>query len=470
MTDISKIYTKEAPIYVSDLFFEQLDCRRKEKYEADKSLLEGSAKDIDIENIENLPNGKIKIEVGGARFECFFHRGKNEKLYIILDGARTHSGGLKREIPIYNRWSWYSFAGCSWLSIEDPMYYDNDNLLLGWFYGDEKRNYREFVAIIADRIVKYLKIDHKNVVFYGGSGGGTAAIHSAALYGECTAVSINGQINFEYQHKDIIEFKKQTGIDLHQIDKFNRNDLCKIMAEALDTKFILIENCRSKWDFRDHLGYLSKKLQITPEYGISKFNNIYIWIYDAMGKSPHTSFEDKNLFFAVNFLTEIARDNEEVQQYKSLFLLFNEIWHDLYTKTKNKEIKECNVEVVNSDIIDRKKFSLFKVITDISIIASEDKYNNYCLKEIKNNTAYVIDIMGTSSSAKINKFTVGLYDFSDKKFLFRRELKLNKDESICFTIGTIKNRIGLCLFSGEHGFTQNKDLKIEKLNIYTMSV
>ena len=135
--DIDEIFDLYENITVTRGFLRNLSERRKTLYSTDASLLKGEVVNIDINNIEQIPNGKIRIDINDARFEGFFHAANSKRLFIILDGART-GGGRVRPIPIYSRWSWCSFANVNWLCLEDPMYYKYDKLLLGWFYGDEK--------------------------------------------------------------------------------------------------------------------------------------------------------------------------------------------------------------------------------------------------------------------------------------------------------------------------------------------
>lgn len=331
--DINDIFSIYEKITVARGYIHALSERRKKLYNADKSLLEGDVFRLDINNIKVIPDGKIRIDINNARFECFFHAANSKKLFVILDGART-GGGVVRPIPIYSRWSWYPFVDVNWLCIEDPMYYKYDNLLLGWFWGDEANNYRGYVALIAAKIATYLGIKKDDVVFYGSSGGGTAAIHSAALYGGGVAVSINGQINFEYCHQDIVNFINITGIDIHKPDKENRNDLCRVMQSKTDTKYLIIENCLSRWDYDDHLLYLCTKTGIHPTLGIEQHNNIVTWLYEAPGKKPHVAFDDRNIFFAIKFLAELIKNGEDINKYKPLYQLFGEFWYERYELSK----------------------------------------------------------------------------------------------------------------------------------------
>ena len=472
---ISEIYSKEEKIILSDDFLINLSQRRRKKYDADKKFLDNSkVVDIDINKICKLPDGRIRFFVKGIKFECLFHYGNNEKLFVILNGARAIVNSKKRELPAFSRWSWYPYANYSWLNIEDPMYYKYEDLSLGWYYGSEEINYREYVAIIAKKVSEFLEIKKEDVVFYGSSGGGTAAIHSAAEFGSGVAVSINGQINFEYSHKDIKEFIEHTGIDMYKKDKYDRNDICKIIKNSVNTKFILIENCRSKWDFNDHLKYLCKKLEIKPCYGVSKHNNIYTYLYEAWGENPHKSFEDRNLFFAIDFLITLASVNADVEQYQSLYLLFNEFWYDLYeiknSKLFPKEFSELQISLIKSNVLNLNVMREILNIEEIEIISGNDKYKNYEFRKFSANTTYYISIECVLSM-NVESLDIGLFDYTKKNFINKQRVQINNKIEYAFSIGAsntiITNNLAFCIFVGKHGETQGKEIKIKGLVIKT---
>lgn len=472
ITDINNIFSLYERITLKRGFIRALDNRRSLKFAPDKTLLNGTSKKLDLKNLKDIPEGKISFDKDDAHFECFFYKGNRKKLYVILDGARTSSGGRKKDIPIYNRWSWYVFSDCYWLSIEDPMYYTFPDLTVGWFYGTEEKNYRKITSDVVSIIAEVLGINRDNVIFYGGSAGGTAAIHTASLFGGGIAVSINGQLNFEYSHKDIDAFKANTGIDLHDADKWDRNDLCSIISSSSYCKFILIENCRSRWDYNDHLLYVCSRLRITPEYGISEFGNLTTWIYEAFGKKPHTSFEDKNLFFAVDFLTELIASGENLDRYKPLYQLFNEFWHDKYqievenNNQLNNLINDSNIILINADIISSKNMENVVDIENLILDAKEDKYFHYAYDELVSNSVYLLELYGVDIAPQSEFLTVGIYD-SERHTLYAK-VRLNVSECVryAFVIRQAHAHLSLCVFVGEHGDTHGRRMDVADMKIY----
>ena len=457
---IREIFLHEKDILYSSKFVRHVVNRRLKRSYVDKNIINQKSVYINFEDIKDLKTGIYTTEICNAKFQFFFHKGSEKKLFVVLDGARTSSGGKKRDIPIYNRWSFYNLTNASWISLEDPMYFKYEDLLLGWFYGDKSNDFRYYTSLLIEKIVNILKINHENVVFYGGSGGGTAALDVATKFGNCTAVSINGQYNFEYNHDNIKDFFEKTGIDLHKNDIFNRNNILNMLGN--DTvKYIFIENCKSKWDYRDHLSYVCDKLNIKPRLGISKFNNIYMYIYEANGKFPHTSFEDRVLFYVIDFIIKLANSNSNIEDYKSLFLLFNEFWYYKY-QTDNV----LSIEYINDDNFITQST---QVINNIKIDSGIDKYCCYNVL-LKCNKKYKISIHGINLNSKDKEITIGVYSPTLHDFIISDIYNINNIIDICLKIKGEASDLQFCIFSGIHGATQNRVLSIDRIEIFESGV
>lgn len=252
----------------------------------------------------------------------------------MLNGAVSYEE-KKNCFPRFRRWRWYNYVDAYWICIEDPMYFDNDEICMGWYWGTDAKNYREYVAEIAHILCARYNIDYNNVVFYGSSGGGTAAIHSAALFGNGVSVAINAQYNFEnfspYDIGYINDLKKYLDIDITKPDKFKRNELYNVIMQSPDVAFVIIDNVLSDRDISFHLKYSTEKIGFVPRYGLSKIDNIYFWLYDAEGENPHICVDNKNIFYCIDFLSRLALGRQNIDEYQSLYLLFNEFWHDHFS-------------------------------------------------------------------------------------------------------------------------------------------
>ena len=143
---------------------------------ADPALVNAKSVRFDFGG-NSLPPSRFYSVLGSARIECFFSKGSANRLVVFFSGARTRNGGRDlAPFPTFSSWSWGNETNASVLCIDDPMFYNYPALPLGWFYGTEKEDYREYVASLVCEISRLLGVENKNITLYGRSGGGTAAI------------------------------------------------------------------------------------------------------------------------------------------------------------------------------------------------------------------------------------------------------------------------------------------------------
>ncbi|MFK4417344.1 hypothetical protein ABH961_005948 [Bacillus sp. RC251] len=83
--------------------------------------------------------------------------------------------------------------------FEDTVIYYNDPTLylgeisLGWGQGTQDRFYLKDISMILMKILAKLHVDHKNVLFYGSSGGGFMSLILAGFVKGSTALVNNPQ-------------------------------------------------------------------------------------------------------------------------------------------------------------------------------------------------------------------------------------------------------------------------------------
>lgn len=337
-----------------DTYMQDLDQERK-KRKKDVQKMEQEPICLD-EDASKAPDGRFYTEIGSAHIEGFLKKGEGELLYVFFDGARTRNQGRDlAPVPNFSRWSWDVHTTGSVLSLEDPMYYRYEKCKLGWFYGTDEEDYRKDCAQCIDKIASLLGIKRKNVVLYGSSGGGTAAIGVSVHLPGCMTVAINPQLNLnEYEYSR--EFEEVTGVKIRNIqDIFNRNDACALIQNNPKGNYLIVVNVRSQADFKIHLRSLCEYLDIIPCYGIRRKGNVCTWVYNAVGApSEHTSLETPALFHAIEFLVLCVRDNADLSEMEGLYRLFNEFWYDHYYQLKknrkqnnkhSKEIKNIRIEL-----------------------------------------------------------------------------------------------------------------------------
>ena len=328
-----------------------LDEMRKAK-QADASMLAAEPREFSVgEENERLPEIRFYTLLGSARIEGFFHQGNMSKLYVMFDGSRSRSGGRDlAPLPSFSRWSWHKQTDASLVSIEDPMFYTFPQCTLGWYYGTKDEDYRQYCAQCIGKIADLLHIENDDIILYGSSGGGTAAIGVSRYLPGCTVVAINPQIFLDmYPYSE--ELEKITGMRLRtEADRFIRNDNCRIIRENPGSMYFLIENVRSDGDYVTQFRAFCKNAGINPGFGIEKNGNIVSWLYDAQGApSTHSSVENTAIFKMIDMLIGYVRDGRDIDEIKHLYDVVNEFWYERYSlmRTKyyqNQKIKELTAE------------------------------------------------------------------------------------------------------------------------------
>lgn len=304
-----------------DVFKRSVDTHRSNMLSSDESLLYKKEQIIDIDEIEELQNGRICSFYKGYQFDSFFYRKDSKYLYVILNGALT---GKK---PQFRRWSYYSFLDGSVLDIADPMYEKYDGLELGWYYGGNEDNLRSYLACYVKKIADYIQVKYENIIFWGSSGGGAAALECANYVKDSIAVTINPQIMLqEYYYAN--KFEDITQISL-EMDKFHRTDGIYQLKRG---KHILLMNLRSKSDM-EQMKKICETMKIKVKYGINKFSNLIVWIYDCdlgIYCNAHSLQENYCVCFCINWLIRHFDDEKEICDADSLFRLVNEFWSYRY--------------------------------------------------------------------------------------------------------------------------------------------
>lgn len=426
------------------------------EYTSDKNLLEpGGVYRNQIPNGE-FPNGRFIMEYNEVNYECFFFNKHKKRLYVVLNGARPIG-----ESPVFKRWSWYTFMDGSYLNIDDPMYEDFPSIKLGWYWGNCRRSYRHDVIEIVKMFTE--KYNYTEVVFYGSSGGGTAAIHCASLYEESVAVVINPQIKVSL-YEQAYEFEEITGIDLLGHDEFYREDLLKQITES-KSKFIFIENIRSDTD-RNQTQYLLEYFSLENDNCVIGLNrlckNVFLWIYEAKGLRAHENQEWKTMFRAIEYLINIVLKDEYSQELVWRYALLSEFWKERYELIDkvNRQIWKINT---SSLYINNSKRILYqaKMILD----AKNDVYNHLTIPIIfKPCMGYLIRIDEVVVSEENIKSVIAIKDERYNEIIFSETI--DTEYNGCFFAGKDTSKIELRIYPNRLGDSQNISMIVRGLTIY----
>ena len=308
-----------------------IDFSRKTQRQVNKELIRETGKFLDIERMSEVPEGRFDIWIEDVNFACFLKKSPGEFMYVFLQGFSNGTNNY------FERWSWYSMVDGITLSIADPMIKKYPGIKVGWYLGTPEKDFRNLLSKIIEKIASIVGIRHENIILYGGSAGGTAAIHTASILNGSLAVAINPQIDLINDSRKE-HFEKITGLTLSEY-KINRID-SSVAIKNSSSKYIILQNCASSEDYMNNQ-LLTKKFHIKPKYGLSNKDNVIIWTYEAKGiRDPHDTFENRTMFTAIDALIKHVIIGNEVVEVDEIYKLFSEFWYDRY-EDHSKSMINC---------------------------------------------------------------------------------------------------------------------------------
>lgn len=357
---------------------------RKNLYTVSKEWIKSVPIKVNLNEFELVNSvNRYCIRNNEVDYECLFFPSKKKKLYISLCGG----GRSGKKYPVFLRWKYLNILDGNYLCIDDPMYNEEKNKLYSektngvlWYYGTNRMSYLRNMMPIIETFMQKLDVTPENTVFFGSSGGATAAIYLANLLDGSTAYALNPQYDLSAWKPQITKyFNDVLGIDLNKNDDLGRN---KIDITNKKSTYFLVENIASKDDYEQCSKFFKKK-NIPLKYGISQYNNIVTWVHCTNGISAHSSSPEKFGFFLLNFLNTEMRKGHNINDIKNLSFVFNEILNEKYEYMK--KIDEYSVfygklmkiffSYINKEFSNIKQISKFDSIKfDMAIDGIDDIY------------------------------------------------------------------------------------------------
>lgn len=211
-------------------------------------------------------------------YECFLQlESSSNWLVVILHGAKNQNELLP---PYFDRWSWKKdIFKTNVLNISDATLQLKKDMKLGWYLGNNDEYVTGKVVEIVDHVSKLLVIPKDRIVFWGSSGGGFAAMQSAALLDGSNAVAINPQTNVLNYYKGHVKTALKECFDDHvkeNIKKLSFGD--RLKANYNKSNFFLFQNVNDVFHYNKHF------LNLKEELGLIS-SNVYFEEYFA--DRPH---------------------------------------------------------------------------------------------------------------------------------------------------------------------------------------
>lgn len=318
---------------------------------ADPSLVSADPQKFSLES-EKLPPNRFYTDIHSAHFECFLKKGDLDYLVVFFSGARSRAGGKLAPYPTFSSWSWYKDLNVSVLCIDDPMYKTYPEMVIGWYYGNDREDYRSYTALLIRKIAFLLGVPDNHIVLYGRSGGGTAAIAVSDYISGSSVCSINAQIALNAYSYYADQFAKHPGIDIYTSKDFQkRNDFAGIIKRHPENTYLMITNVFSKSDAERSIPYYRKHFNAPLKYGISSDANFHSWLYSAWGVSDaHNSFDSVSLFKMILEILLAFSNGASDTEVNILAQFANEYWFERYNHIIKRDRYEKDIQKLEKQI------------------------------------------------------------------------------------------------------------------------
>lgn len=218
-----------------------------------------------------MADGRFALTLDTGRFECLYcGKPDAKRLFVLLSGAIDPQ---KEVWPRFNRWSWHQKFPGAVLNIADPtIALASQDIRIGWYLGTTKYDWTCSMATLVQTFSAGLGIPTSNVIAYGSSAGGFAAMRLAAALGDATAVAINPQTNIFKYYPAYVETLLHTAFGGMDVSSLSSRIASRFLAaEALrvapQARCLLVQNTVDRHHFIYHYTPLCDELQIPLKGG-----------------------------------------------------------------------------------------------------------------------------------------------------------------------------------------------------------
>lgn len=196
----------------------------------------------------DMPNLKVST--------AFYPKVRSDVLYVFF------SGFVNRKLltlPVFRRWAWHTMVPGHALYISDPTLEACEDLGLGWYIGGKSSDCMEDIAKLISSVALNFGISERNLVFYGSSGGGFAALRALRWFPDAAAIAINPQTELTSFRRNALKDYLPRFFDAISKDEFartypERNSLVDALAECRDSSVVYVQNTLDEHHMSCHIG------------------------------------------------------------------------------------------------------------------------------------------------------------------------------------------------------------------------
>lgn len=206
---------------------------------------------------------------------------QSNKLFVFFSGDAMRK---KYNPPVFQRQSWASRVPGHCLFISDPMLYIDSSLGLAWYSGTELQDPLLRIAELIQQVVADLGLSLADVVAYGSSGGGYAALRLSLVLPDIAVICINPQTDItEYETRGVEKYLRLCWQGIGRAEAKTRFAARFSLLPAAEQKkfnhrrIIYVQNVMDTHHFEEHFKPFCEAVGIAPVSSHTQYISVILF-------------------------------------------------------------------------------------------------------------------------------------------------------------------------------------------------
>lgn len=205
---------------------------------------------------EAIPPGISAIWDGEIPIDLLISPGKSPTTICFFHGAIEHNFTL----PVLSGLGVSGGLEANRVFISDPSLFLDESLMLAWYAGNiyQPDLQSKLVAILTK---VFETLNSERIMFFGGSGGGFAALYFAYEFPNSEAIVFNPQTNIARYRRNAVRHYAERAFKLDleganllgSLPKSITTDVCELYRSARKTRVTYLQNSNDRSHVKSHL-------------------------------------------------------------------------------------------------------------------------------------------------------------------------------------------------------------------------
>jgi len=208
-------------------------------------------------NVTQVPAGVSTIQSDGVPIDLLVHPAESKTTIVFFHGAiESHF-----TLPVLSGLGISGGLEANRVFVSDPSLVLDDELMLSWYAGNlHQPDLQQKLTLILKKVADSLGT--QRIVFFGGSGGGFAALYFASQFRDSLAVVFNPQTDIaKYKPRAVTDFvTKAFNIDAESTEPLSQlptevvSNLCDLYSGPQNVQVAYMQNLNDDSHVQSHLG------------------------------------------------------------------------------------------------------------------------------------------------------------------------------------------------------------------------